>query len=234
MLPSPLATPQPALREELSRLQAELSDVETKTRSFEAQLRASLGDLIVETHELYALYKQQKAAKKNQRLAQKKRGKNYREVAGLVRVEQAPAAAVESLEDARERKRLYREAMLHVHPDKFSMREDESAAATEVTARLIEIYQSESLQTLRAYHAHIFGGQAGVTLGASAVAVEVLSKDDYLAQEIARVREELAAAKGRHLYGVLSTYVDPLTFAEELRVYYEDRIARLKRRTRTG
>ncbi len=233
MLPSPLAT-QPPLQKELSRLQAELSEVETKTRSFEAQLRASLGDLIVEAQELYSLYKQQKAAKKDQRLAQKRRGKNYREVAGVARVERAPAATVESPDEARERKRLYREAMLHVHPDKFSMREDESATATEVTARLIEIYQSESLQTLRAYHAHIFGGRAGVTLGASAAAVEVLSKDDYLPQEIARVREELAAAKGRHLYEVLSTYADPLTFAEELRVYYEDRIVRLKRRTRTG
>jgi Fe-S cluster assembly scaffold protein SufB len=138
------------------------------------------------------------------------------------------------LEEQKEKKKLYREAMLHVHPDKFHLSEKETETATEVTSKLIEIYKTGSLETLQAYHAHIFEGNTNIVLEDSASKIEVLSKDNYLQQEIERLEKDIAIAKDYHLYKVITEYENPLTFVDELKDYYDDRIFKLKKRTRKG
>lgn len=141
--------------------------------------------------------------------------------------------ALSSPEQEKEKRRLYREAMLHVHADKFYRSETDTA--TEVTSRLIEIYKTESLEeTLRAYHVHIFKGNTQLVLDDAASKVAVAAKDNYLQLEKVRLEKEIALAKNDHLYKVLSDYENPLTFVEELKGYYEDRIFKLKKRTRKG
>ncbi|GAB5526171.1 MAG: hypothetical protein Roseis2KO_40430 [Roseivirga sp.] len=214
-------------------LEEELRTVGQKTIAFENMLRTELGSMLIEVQELTVLYKQQKLAKKTKRLEQKKRGKNYKATAGLSHKPQEVRVPLQK-GDGKEMKRLYREAMLHVHPDKFSMEADKVDLATEVTTRLIEIYNSGDLKALALYHQHIFSGNALEGVEARTLSREPAKKDNYLEEEIRRLEKELAEAKGRQLYKVITEYQEPLTFLEELREYYRDRISKLRRRTRTG
>jgi hypothetical protein len=215
------------LEEQILLLQKELDEILQKTGTFEALLRARLSDLIIETQELYVLYKQQKRAKKEIRLEQKKRGKNYQEPVGLKVIAKKEKEVV-STEHQKEKKRLYREAMLQVHPDKFFMKEDETDLATELTAKLIEIYKTESLETLQAFHAHIFAGNTAILPSKSAG----FSSHTYLQLEVEKLQKAIEVAQNDQLHKVLSEYENPLAFADELKQYYEHRIVQLKKRTR--
>lgn len=214
-------------------LQDELSEIERKTQAFAALLGRHINDLIVEEQELFILYKQIKKAKKAKRLAQKKRGKNYKAPKELPVILKKKKSTI-SVEQQKEKKRLYREAMLQVHPDKFSMSEQETEMATEVTTRLIEIYKTENLETLQAYHAHIFKGNTPIILKDAASKATFFSKDNYLQQEKERLEKAIDLAKQQQLYQVITEYENPLTFVEELKEYYEERIVQLKKRTRKG
>lgn len=231
---NPNNNPEPdALQVRLDSLVLELGTIQQKTSSFENMLRTALENYIIEVQELTVLYKQQKAVKKERRLKQKKRGKNYKEVEGLQTVPTQKNASTDPTEQ-RERKRLYREAMLHVHPDKFSMQEDKLDLATAVTTKLIEIYTSGDLETLKAYHAHIFHGN-DILLGNTVFPKEgSLPKNRYLEMEIEKMEKLLVEAKNRHTYKVLMEYGNPMTFLEELKAYYEDRVFKLRKRTRKG
>ena len=233
ILPATGSNDQKRLREQIQTCQEELEKIQQETRTFEALLYAQLSDLIVEEQELFILYKQIKKAKKAKRLAQKKRGKNYKENTGLQITAKQKKKDIPS-DQQQEKKRLYREAILHIHPDKFSMNENETDIATEMTSRLIEIYKTGSLETLQAYHAHIFNGNAGIQLEDAAASIKVIHKDDYLQQEKDSIEKAIHLAKNHQLYKVITEYEDPLLFIKELKAYYEDRILKLKKRTRKG
>ena len=219
--------------EQIQVLQQELEEIQKETRAFEVLVMAQVSDLILEEQELFVLYKQIKKAKKAKRLEQKKRGKNYKEPKGLLIIPTERKIG-EPSEEQKEKKRLYREAMLHVHPDKFSLSEKETDIATEVTSRLIEIYKTGNLETLQAYHAHIFKGNTQIVLGSAASMVKVVSQDNYLKQEKEQLEIEIDLAKNYHLYKVTIEYEDPLNFVDELKAYYQERILKLKKRTRKG
>jgi hypothetical protein len=221
------------LKNQIQFLEKELDDVDQEIRAFEGVLRSHLMDLIIETQELFVLYKQIKEAKKAKRLEQKKRGKNYKPPRDLPIATQKKSTPVQ-VEQQKERKKLYREAMLHVHPDKFSMNEGETDIATEITTQLIEIYESGDLERLRAYHAHIFSGNALVQLKDIPTKTKQPLKDTYLQDEKERLEEALKNIKNSHIYTVLKEYENPLTFVDELKVYYEDRVFKLRKRTRKG
>lgn len=232
-LPIPDDTNQEELQGQIQILQQELARIQQETLAFETLLRSHLSDLIVEAQELFVLYKQIKKAKKAKRVAQKKRGKNYQDSKELQILSEAKKN-VSSPEQEKEKRRLYREAMLHVHPDKFYLSETETDIATEVTSRLIEIYKTESLETLQAYHVHIFKGKTNLVLDDAVSKIEVSSKDNYLHLEKERLEKDIDLAKNDHLYKVVTEYENPLVFVEELKGYYQDRIFKLKKRTRKG
>ncbi len=236
-LPTSDNSNQQQLKEQIEILQLELEEIQKETNTFEAVLHAHISDLIVEEQELFILYKQIKKAKKAKRLAEKKRGKNYKAPKNLQIIPKEKKKEIPS-EQQKEKKRLYREAMLHVHPDKFSMSESnsqkESDIATEITSRLIEIYKTESFETLQAYHAHIFGGNTNIELDEAASKIKPTSNDNYLQQEKERLKKDIDLAKNEYLYKVLREYKNPLTFKDELKAYYEDRIFKLRKRTRKG
>jgi beta-glucosidase-like glycosyl hydrolase len=223
------------LKAQIQTLNNELNTIEQETQAFEARLRAILIDLIIEEQELNDLYRRMQKAKKQKRLEQKKRGKNYKEPQPALRKTKSEPASPESKEIDKEKKRLYREAMLHVHPDKFSTNKDkiEIDLATEVTSKLIDIYRSGSLQELQLYHAHIFYGNALLQSPDSHHSYSNTVMDDsYLKHEKEELKQKLAQAKKRPTYRVLKDYENPMLFAEELKAYYTDRLFKLKKRTR--
>ncbi len=220
------------LKAQIAALQEELQLIEQKTNAFETQLRTSLADELIEEQELRIIYKKLQQAKKKKRLEQKKRGKNYKEPIGIKPIIKAKEST-SNQEDHNEKKRLYREAMLYVHPDKFSMNEEKMDLATEVTSKLIDIYRVGNLQELKLYHAHIFSGNAlNQVFDVYPEGTIKIAQDSYLKKEKEQLEELLLRAKNRHTYKVLTQYSDPLLFVEELKVYYADKIMKLRKRTR--
>ncbi|MCM4151448.1 hypothetical protein DHD05_07595 [Arenibacter sp. N53] len=229
--PSELPSQVQFLKIRIDALRLEINDIIQKTSDFENLLRARIEDELIEEQELSLLYKQQKKAKKEKRQVQKKLGKNYQEPTSLQSTKRTPLAEKNTKEHLL-KKRLYREAMLHVHPDKFSMQKDKLDLATEITAQLIEIYQSGDLKTLKAYHSHIFNGNT--TLQPLGKPIQTNSSGlEFLQMELNKLLEELALAQNRHTYKVLIEYENPMAFVDELKSYYSDRISKLRKRTRT-
>ncbi len=224
-----------SLNEDIAALQKELADISKEVDVFEASLRSQLTAAIIEVQELSVLFKNQKQEKKLKRLEQKKKGKRHVAPANLTVQAQSSKAKKINEFDLKEKKRLYREAMLYVHPDNFSMKDDKIALATALTTRLVEIYKQEDLATLKAYHAHLFYHENLPMNTVSTVHKKKLtaSPDAYLIKRKIQLEENLNNLKSRHTYHVLTTYEDPTTFIDELRIYYQDRINKLKRRTRT-
>ena len=205
--------------------------IEQKTSAFKAVLRSHLINELIEEQELTVLYKKLQQQKKEKRLAQKQRGKNYKENQGLKVVNKVINSNVGEDEKV-EKKRLYREAMLQVHPDKFSMNHNKIDLATEITTKLIEIYQTGNLNDLKAFHSQIFSGN--VIRDNSKLSIEntELIVANYLQIELERIMKQLELAKAKHTYKVLTEYENPLSFINELKDYYNDRIFKLKKRTR--
>lgn len=220
------------LKAQIEALGEELELIEQKTNAFETILRTSLTDELIEEQELRILYKKLQQAKKEKRLEQKKQGKNYKEPIGIKAIIKAKSDT-SNKEEQKEKKRLYREAMLHVHPDKFSMDKEKIDLATEVTSQLIDIYRAGNLHELKLYHTHIFSGNAlNQVIDIYPEGTKTILQDSYLIKEKEQLEELLFTAKNRHTYKVLTEYPDPLLFVDELKVYYADKIAKLRRRTR--
>jgi len=219
------------LKERIADLKNEISQIENKLFPFEQSLRNVIADLLVEERELTTLYKNQKKAKKEKRLAQKKKGKNYVAATSLKVVKKSVLLSDDS--NQQEKKRLYKEAMFHVHPDKFSLKENEQELATDITTKLIEIYKTGTLEELQAYHAHIFSGNTSITLKKCSIQKNSIDKNAYLKNEIIKLECQLENLLSSHTYTVLTSYRQPMLFVNELVAYYNDRIFKLKKRTRT-
>ncbi|MDD3723527.1 MAG: hypothetical protein PHW92_13760 [Lutibacter sp.] len=221
----------PLLKAKINLLQKELNDIVQKITAFEAILRSHLTDEIIEEQELTVLYKKVQLAKKEKRYAQKKKGKSFKEVEGLKVISKKDSNS--SIDDnQKEKKRLYREAMLFVHPDKFSIHDDKIDLATEVTTKLIEIYKTGNLAELQIFHTHIFSGNALMHFSEVSEKNANTKVDSYLQKEIEKLEKQLQLAKTNHTYKVLTEYENPHTFIDELKEYYKDRIFKLKKRTR--
>ncbi|NEW79564.1 MAG: hypothetical protein GZ086_09100 [Gelidibacter sp.] len=219
------------LKAKINLLQQELNEIEQKTASFETVLRSHLENELIEEQELTVLYKKLQLAKKERRFAQKKKGKNFKQVGGLKVI--AKNSTNSPIEDnQKEKKRLYREAMLFVHPDKFSMHDEKIDLATEVTTKLIKIYQTGNLAELQIFHTHIFSGNAMMHFYEESEKITNSKEDSYLQIELEKLEKQLQIAKTKHTYKVLTEYENPLTFIDELKEYYHDRIFKLKKRTR--
>nr|WP_299035584.1 hypothetical protein [uncultured Tenacibaculum sp.] len=220
------------LQEKIEVLKGKIEAIETKLFPFEQLLRNEISDLLIEERELVMLFKQQKKAKKEKRLAQKRKGKNYKEVTQVVPV--SKERVTQEKEHPKEKKRLYKEAMLYVHPDKFSMQENKQQKALETTTKLIEIYQNGSFEELEAFHAHIFGGNTTMNFSKDISLVKKTTGNaTYLKKEIERLEKVLNDLLESYTYKVLTTYENPMSFADELKAYYDDRIFKLRKRTRT-
>ena len=218
----------------IEAVKQELDTITNQINAFEDVLRLHLTDYIIETQELSTLYKQQKRAKKDKRLAQKQRGKHYKAQKGLQSITK-PTASVSNVDaDTRMlKKKLYREAMLYVHPDKFSLSPSEQESATEITTQLIQIYKHEDLEALQAFHAQIFSNSLNINVNTQIKTPPSINKTEALQLTLKQLEKQLATLKANELYTIISTYKNPLHFVDELILYYKDKIEKLKKRTRT-
>lgn len=219
------------LENEILVLTKELNELSTKVESFEATLRSHLIELMIEERELYTLYKTLKKEKKEKRIAQKRNGKNYKARPALIPLKQSKTLV--HTEEEKEKKRLYRETMLLVHPDKFSMDNKDNDTATDMTVKLIDIYKHQDLQALRIFNAYIKSDSTYATPTHAVLKKQnPIAKEVYLEREKEQLLARISELKNKHTYTVLQEYANPLSFIDELQAYYLDRIAKLKKRTR--
>jgi len=136
------------LKAKIKVLQKELDEIDQKTTAFETMLRSHLSNEIIEEQELTVLYKKVQLAKKEKRFAQKKKGKNFKEVEGVKVIAKNKVSSVND-DNKKKIKRLYREAMIFVHPDKFSMHCEkiDSALCTTVIYKICATGKSEIFRT---------------------------------------------------------------------------------------
>ena len=223
------------LEQEIILIEEELRNVETAIRGFESQIQARYHNEIMRIRELASRYKKQKLLKKEKRLDQKKRGKNYRESIHLKKnMSSAQVIFAPVTDDIKEIKKLYREAVLKVHPDKFANHTDEiSKRSQELTIQLIDIYQSGDLKELKTLYHHIMSGNAmSENLSDLTMVPDPLAMREYLIKKKDELTCELNRAKGSRLYEVLTTYNEPSMFIDELAAQLTIRIRQLERRTR--
>jgi hypothetical protein len=214
------------LEQEVLRLEAELQQAEATLNAFEQTVRAQLGGQIRQMRALTDVYKAQKAAKKEMRREQKRRGKNYQEPQGLLKARREEEEL--DSDDPAELKRLYREAIVQVHPDKFpAASESEGRQAAALTTHLNALYERGDLDALRDFHEHILGEQP-------------LRHTPYVAGNathnfLLRKKEQLASALDELLQSQsyqLAITPDRGELMDELREQFEQRIVQLKKRTR--
>lgn len=216
------------LQAEIENLKKQLDQIRLKIHQFETLLRNNLSDEIIEIQELTILYKQKQQAKKEKRLIQKQKGKNYKAQAAIQKSASEAAINQPDVQDGHELKRLYKEAMWLVHPDKFTMQEGMEEQATLLTQQLIEIYHSKNLEHLKAFYAQLTGNQAKSTK-------PVLPQQNSIQMlEIEKKNLEISLEKAltEHLYQILQEYENPMDYIQELKAYFDDKIFKLRKRTR--
>lgn len=216
------------LEAEIAMLKKQLDEIRQETRCFEVNIRNSLSDEIVEIQELTVLYKQLKKQKKEKRFIQKQKGKNFVKRERFEVQASKPVTSEKLNSDHKELRRIYKEAMWRVHPDMFALQEDMEEQATMLTQQLVEIYQSGDLEHLRAFYAQLCNdSQSDLQLG-----FPKRDSVEILLIEKKKLNMAIKAAKSEHLYTILLEYENPLAYIKELKVYFDDKLIKLRKRTR--
>lgn len=221
-----------ALEFQILQLKKELEKVAAATYSLDTRIRTQLANEIVELQELMVIDKMLRKAKKEKRLEQKKKGKNYKEPVGIkASTQKKVVVSTESSDDQKLRKKLYKEAMVNVHPDKFAGEDGDEDLATELTVELIEVYNNGSLDRLKALHAQIMSGNAIPSVKVERQ-IDVQVQTEFLEQQIKDLEAQLEKAKQHPTYQALLTYASEEAYLAEVKLYIEDRLVKLRKRTR--
>ena len=223
------------LKNDIAVLETDLEAIKRALASFEVEIQSRLNDQILRIMDLFALYKKQKAAKKLKRLEQKKKGKNYKEPRQQVFLNtQSRVGTCLPSEEDKELKRLFKEAIVLVHPDKFHRNgEEDIKKATSITAQLNGIYKRGDLEELiNLYQFIINGTEESPDNHISEIAVNSKIRLYSLKKKKVELSEELEKVKGSYIYQVFNTYENPDLFIDELRIQFEERIKQLEKRTR--
>lgn len=225
-----------SLQKEIASLEAELDKVKKELNSFEDEIRIRLDREIARIQELTILYKKQKREKKEKRLEQKKRGKNYKEPKQINRGEKIKEDEITlSIQEQKELKRLYKEAVVLVHPDKIDHKgeTDKIQRATHITIQLNAIYKRGDLEELINFYQYVVLGNE---LSEKETPMENIADPKarmiFLKRKKETLLKNLEELKASYIYNVLATYENPLSFIEELHQQFKERIVQLEKRTR--
>jgi hypothetical protein len=232
------ADPIGALQQEIAVLESSIEGIRKEVGVFENQLHSRLDREISRIRELTELYKRQKQEKKAKRLEQKKRGKNWVEPRPLP--QRPPARDVSPSAPTKEQqalKRLYREAVVQVHPDKLMQAgggTDRIARATALTAHLNALYKRGDLEEMLLFWEQIVGNTASLLeSGGQQPPIDGALRLETLKRKKEHLVLQLEQLKNSYSYQVLTTYENPLSFIDELYLQFMERIKQLEKRTRS-
>lgn len=221
------------LEQEIFAVEQEIGRIQAKIEAFKTKLRTRFIEEIVEEQELSDLYRQKQKAKKEKRKIQKQKGKNYQPPEpGLQKreLEVEDEGELISFDSAADKKKLYRECMLLVHPDNFSMQEEKEELANTLTSELITIYKTGTVNDLQNFKNHILAGNTNLVLESAQIEKEI--KFAHLETALTTKKKTLTELKESHLYKVLTEYKNPENYFTELELYFKDRLNKLRKRLR--
>jgi len=223
------------LQSEIKALEESLNGVKNDLEAFERIIHSRLDQEIRRLHELNHLYKKNKREKKLKRLEQKQKGKNYIAPTHLKTVElkREPLSNLDAAEQ-KELRRLYKEAIVQVHPDKINHagETENIIRATDLTAQLNNIYKSGDLEELLNFYQYIILSNS---LDDPEINMPEVDGDLRLAHLIKKKEaliKQLNNLKESYTYGILTTYENPLTFIDELYIQLHERIKLMEKRTK--
>jgi len=224
-----------SLQNDITKLIESINEVKNDLEAFERIIHSRLDGEIRRLQELSLLYKKNKQEKKLKRLEQKQRGKNYKAPTLPKPIDQYREAH-SNLDNAehKELRRLYKEAIVQVHPDKISHegKTDHINRATDLTAQLNTIYKSGDLEELLNFYQYVILGNS---LDDPEIHMPVVDGDLRLAHLIKKkeaLKKQLNDLKESYTYGILTTYENPLTFIDELYTQLHERIKLMEKRTK--
>ncbi|RYE21991.1 MAG: hypothetical protein EOP42_25080 [Sphingobacteriaceae bacterium] len=222
------------LEKDIILLEAELLLLQNTVNTFKIQLQTALSAQIGRIQVLTDICKNQKQAKKQKRLEQKKRGKNYKQPVGL-KLNNASFTGKNLVSvDEQQLKRLYKEAIVQIHPDKIiGANEEINQRATDITARLNQFYKSGDLEELNHLYEHIISGNA---LHYKPDQPETINNLPAMIQYLQNKKQKLEVLvqeiKTSEIYQLWLNQKDLPALIEELKLQYTERIMVLEKRTR--
>ena len=223
------------LEQDIFAVEQEIIRTQNQLEAFKTKLRTRFIEEIVEEQELSDLYRQKQKEKKAKRKIQKQKGKNYQEPEPGIeksknhQVEEEEGELI-SFDSEADKKKLYRECMLLVHPDNFSMQEEKEELANELTSELIKIYKTGTVKELRNFKSHILAGNTNLVKDKQQGGNS--EKFAHLEATLTAKQKELEQLKSAHLYKVITEYTNPEDYFKELDLYFKDRLAKLRKRLR--
>lgn len=223
------------LQKEIAGLEAELEKIQNELGAFENIIHRRLDQEIRRLKELSDIYKKQKRDKKLKRQEQKQRGKNYKAPIQLQVQQSTKENSDASPEEKKELRRLYKEAVVQVHPDKINHGglHDKIHHATALTAQLNGIYQRGDLEELINFYENVILGNPITDLEPSSVSpVDEKLRVMHLSRKKESLSLKLHDLRFSYTYGILITYEDPLTFIDELYIQLHERIKLMEKRTK--
>ncbi|MGF1635633.1 MAG: hypothetical protein ACFCUU_01070 [Cyclobacteriaceae bacterium] len=223
------------LLHEIETLQNTLGKLEQKLSAFEDIIRKQLHAEIRQMASLSTLHKQYQAEKKNKRLEQKRKGKNYKASNSIAKKDVAEKTVFPLEPEGDSLKKLYKEAVIRIHPDKIG---DQAATekiqnATVLTARLNEIYKSGDLDELKYFYQSVIlrqETQTPIVQGFSSVNSQ--QQKEALIKKKSMILDAIEKLQNSYTNQVLNSYENPLIFVDELKVHFQEKIRKLEKRTR--
>jgi hypothetical protein len=221
---------------EISILEENASLIAGEISSFEKSIRLKLNLLISRLVLLNEKMKEKQQLKKAKRLEQKKRGKNYKEPVLLIfPKEKIQTQSEGDSGEKQELRRLYKEAIVQVHPDKINHagQPDQIQLAHELTTQLNGIYKNGDLEQLLAFYQNtILGNSLEVNHKAEMPAVDSKIRLKALKTKKETLAMKLQKLQANYLYHVLKTYDNPMAFIDELELQFQEKIGKLEKGTR--
>ena len=131
-------------------------------------------------------------------------------------------------------KRLYREAIVQIHPDKLVDADDElNERATAITGQLNEVYKNGDLEELNRLHEYIISGNAlTYILDQPETVNDLPAMIQFLQQKKLKLQQLLHEIKTSAIYDLWISRKDMLGLISELKIQFEERIVILQKRTK--
>jgi hypothetical protein len=231
--------PTSLLQQEIAVLETELEKIKKEVVAFESEIHRRFDKEISHIQNLTQIYKRQKAEKKAKRLEQKKRGKNYKEPKQLtIPKSKEKTLSTIGTEEQKELKRLYKEAVVKVHPDKVGPNSEAEKIdkANQITAQLNAIYKSGDLEELINFYQFIIleNPSSDQEIIKPEQLVDPKIRLTSLRKKKEALEQHIEQLKGSYIFNILATYENPLDFIEELYVQFQEKIKQMEKRTRKG
>lgn len=221
------------LKSEIRLLEQELIDLKQKIQPFQNLIYNQLHNEIRLLAELSELHKKYRTEKKQKRLEQKKRGKNYKAPEPGIQRSRNTVDNHENNEYKPELKRLYKEAIVKIHPDKISHYSEKEAieTATNLTAQLNKIYKNGDLDELKFFY-YTISEDILISNSQSDNHSNTKEYEQVLIKAKRKLILEIESIKSSSLFYYLSANKQPQEFVDDLRERLITKIKKLEKRTK--